>query len=348
MAGLLLVVIWLYPDNLSGSIYPILLILGVLSGCGIATFSVGIGQVSYWYPQERQGAALGMYAGLGNLAPGIFSLLLPLVLSRWDLAGAYFAWTLFLLAGVLIYQWSGLNAYFFQLREKGISVEEALNRAARLGQEIFPKGGARQSLVTAARNWRTWMLVAIYFTTFGGFIALTAWFPTYWKAYFGLGVIAAGGRTAMYSITASAIRVFGGTVADRIGGELTAIISLIATLLGAMLMTFSASISISTFGMLLMAVGMGIANAAVFKLMPQYVKEAVGGAAGWVGGLGAFGGFVIPPVMGLFVRAQGQIGYASGFAVFIGLAGISLSLAYGLRLSRLREQKEQSAPVVAG
>lgn len=346
MAGLLLVVIWLYPDNLSGSIYPILLILGVLSGCGIATFSVGIGQVSYWFPQERQGAALGIYAGLGNLAPGIFSLLLPLVLSRWDLAGAYFAWTLFLLAGVLIYQWSGLNAYFFQLREKGFSVEEAHNQAASLGQKIFPTGGARQSLVTAARNWRTWMLVAIYFTTFGGFIALTAWFPTYWKAYFGLGVVAAGGRTALYSITASAIRIFGGTVADRIGGELTAIISLIATLFGAMLMTFSASISASTFGMLLMAVGMGIANAAVFKLMPQYVKEAVGGAAGWVGGLGAFGGFVIPPVMGIFVRAQGQIGYASGFAVFIGLAGISLSLAYGLRLSRLREQKDQSAPVV--
>jgi len=93
---------------------------------------------------------------------------------------------------------------------------------------------------------------------------------------------------------------------------------------------------------------MGIANAAVFKLMPQYVKEAVGGAAGWVGGLGAFGGFVIPPVMGIFVRSQGQAGYASGFAVFIALAAISLSLAYSLRLSRLREQADQSAPLVAG
>jgi NNP family nitrate/nitrite transporter-like MFS transporter len=348
MAGLLGVVYWLYPDNLSGSIYPILLILGILSGCGIATFSVGIGQVSYWFPQERQGAALGIYAGLGNLAPGIFSLLLPLVLFRWDLAGAYLAWTLFLLAGVLIYQWSGLNAYFFQLREKGSSIEEARTQAARLGQKIFPSGGARQSLVTAARNWRTWLLVAIYFTTFGGFIALTAWFPTYWKAYFALGAVAAGGRTALFSITASAIRVFGGSVSDRIGGELTAILSLAATLVGAILMTFSASISASTFGMLLMAVGMGIANAAVFKLMPQYVKEAVGGAAGWVGGLGAFGGFVIPPVMGIFVRSQGQTGYASGFAVFIGLAAISLSLAYGLRLSRLREQTNQSATAAAG
>jgi len=348
MAGLLLVVYWLYPDNLTNSIYPILLILGILSGCGIATFSVGIGQVSYWFPQERQGAALGIYAGLGNLAPGIFSLLLPLVLSNWDLAGAYLAWTVFLLAGVLIYQWSGLNAYFFQLREQGSSVNAARTQASALGQEIFPSGGARQSLVTAARNWRTWLLVAIYFTTFGGFIALTAWFPTYWKAYFGLGALAAGGRTALFSITASAIRVLGGTIADRVGGEFTAILSLAAALAGAIMMTISASIFISTFGMLLMAVGMGIANAAVFKLMPKYVKEAVGGAAGWVGGLGAFGGFVIPPVMGIFVRSQGQPGYASGFAVFIGLAAISLSLAYGLHLSRRRELAARAAHPAAG
>ena len=348
MAGLLLVVFWLYPGNLSGSIYPVLLVLGVLSGCGIATFSVGIGQVSYWYPQHRQGAALGIYAGLGNLAPGIFSLLLPLVLTRWDLTGAYLAWTVFLLAGVLIYQWSGLNAYFFQLRQQGHPLAEARAKAASLGQEIFPSGGARQSLVTAARNWRTWLLVAIYFTTFGGFIALTAWFPTYWKAYFALGAVAAGGRTALFSITASAIRVLGGSIADRIGGELTAILSLAATLAGAILMTFSASMAISTVGMMLMAIGMGITNAAVFKLMPQYVKKAVGGAAGWVGGLGAFGGFVIPPVMGIFVRSQGQAGYASGFAVFIGLAAVSLSLAYSLRLSGRREQAQKSIPQGAG
>ena len=141
MVGLLLVVYWFYPARLTSSLYPLLLALGVLSGCGIATFSVGIGQVSYWFPQERQGSALGIYAGLGNLAPGLFSLLLPLVLSRWDLAGAYLSWTLFLLIGVLLYQWSGLNAYFFQLREKGSTIEAARTQAASLGQEIFPRRG---------------------------------------------------------------------------------------------------------------------------------------------------------------------------------------------------------------
>jgi len=55
MTGLFLVIYLLYPDRLTLGLYPLLLLLGLLSGCGIATFSVGISQVSYWFPQKRQG-----------------------------------------------------------------------------------------------------------------------------------------------------------------------------------------------------------------------------------------------------------------------------------------------------
>ena len=52
-----------------------------------------------------------------------------------------------------------------------------------------------------------------------------------------------------------------------------------------------------------MAFGMGICNAAVFKISwPQAVPQAVGGAAGWCGWTGAFGGFGHPPVMAFAVR----------------------------------------------
>jgi len=71
---------------------------------------------------------------------------------------------------------------------------------------------------------------------------------------------------------------------------------------------------------------MGFANAAVFKLVPKYSPKAVGGAAGIIGGLGAFGGFVIPPVMGLYVKINGDAGYTQGFSVFLGLAILALIL----------------------
>ncbi len=327
MVGLLLVVYFLYPDNLTGAIYPVLLLLGALSGCGIATFSVGIGQVSYWFPQSRQGRALGAYAGLGNLAPGLFSFLLPVVLGSWGLAGAYLAWLFFLLLGTLLYQFTGMNAYFFQIRKQGKTIEEAKKLAQELGQEIFPKGNAKESLVNAARIWKTWLLVVIYFTTFGGFIAMTAWLPTYWKSFYQASAVAAGTLTALYSLTASAIRIPGGTLSDRLGGEYTVLIALGTTLAGAVTMTISNVYGLSILGVILMALGMGIANAAVFKLMPQYVPQAVGGAAGWIGGLGAFGGFAIPPVLGAFVRFQGQGGYAVGFSTYILLVSVSLGLA---------------------
>lgn len=77
MTGLAVLMVTQYPDGLTTGYYPLLLALGVLSGAGIATFSVGISQVSYWFPQRRQGWALGTYAGAGNLAPGIFSFSFP-------------------------------------------------------------------------------------------------------------------------------------------------------------------------------------------------------------------------------------------------------------------------------
>lgn len=341
MAGLTWVVYRLYPEGMTASLYPWLLLLGVLCGCGIATFSVGVGQVSYWFPQSKQGAALGSYAGLGNLAPGIFSLLLPLALSAWGLKGAYLAWLLFLLAGVMVYTFTGANSFYFQLRSNGMDSDAARAEARLLGQELFPKGNARQSLAAAARNWRTWLLVAVYFTTFGGFIALTAWLPTYWKGLYAAAPLAAGGLTAAFSLTASLLRVAGGSISDRLGGEKTAMLSLVTLLVGAILMSLSRSYGLSLAAELVMAVGMGVANAAVFKLMPQYVPQAVGGAAGWIGGLGAFGGFAIPPVMGALVRAYGEAGYASGFVTFIFMSALSLALAYALQRAHAAQRRAE-------
>jgi NNP family nitrate/nitrite transporter-like MFS transporter len=72
----------------------------------------------------------------------------------------------------------------------------------------------------------------------------------------------------------------------------------------------------------------------VFKLVPQAAPQAVGGVAGWVGGLGAFGGFVIPPVMAFAVNDLGQPGYAIGFVTFIFLTLFSLSMAWILKYTR--------------
>jgi NNP family nitrate/nitrite transporter-like MFS transporter len=336
MLGLFLVIHFFYPDHLFPGIYPLLLLLGVLCGCGIATFSVGISQVSYWFPQAKQGRALAIFAGIGNLAPGIFSFLLPMALVTLSLGGSYLAWLLLLAAGTVYYAIFGRNAWYFQLRAQGASKEEAERKAREHGQVLFPAAGFKETLRTSARVWRTWALVWLYFTTFGGFIALTAWLPTYWHSYFGVGLVTAGALTAVYSILTSAIRIAGGVLSDLLqqGGENTAILALLIMLMGALVMTSTTQFELAVPGEILLAIGMGVCNAAVFKMVPQAVPQAVGGAAGWVGGLGALGGFVIPPVMGFAVRNLGHRGYPIGFVVFVFLALFSLSMAWVLKYTQ--------------
>lgn len=333
MAGLTAMVTLLYPDRLTPEHYPLLLLLGLLSGCGIAVFTVGSSQVSYWFSRARQGRALAVYAGVGNLAPGLFSLILPVVLIGWGLAGTYVAWLTLLAAGTLAYVVLGRNAWYFQLQARGLEPADARRTASDLGQELFPSATALTGLRVAASKWRTWVLVCVYFTTFGGFVALTAWLPTYWISLHGLGVATAGLLTGGYAILTSGIRMVGGIMSDQLekGGENTAILALLIMLQGAALMTLTDQFEVAVPAILLMGMGMGICNAAVFKLVPQEVPEAVGGASGWVGGLGAFGGFVIPPIMGFAVRRHGESGYPLGFVTFLVLALFALSLVWVLK-----------------
>lgn len=339
IAGLWWMLLTLYPAHLDQSHYPLLLVFGALGGCGIAAFSVGIGQVSYWFPQSRQGWALGTYAGLGNTSPGLVALILPLIIAFMGLWGAYLVSLAIVIAGIGLYLVLGHNAWYFQLRHGGMPVEEARHQAAQYGQELFPQASALRTLVESAKRWRTWPLVILYFTTFGGFLALTAWLPTYWQSFFNSSHWTAVILTAGFSLFSSLIRVPGGSWADRFGGEFVAIASLGILLVGALVMTLSMSFVGSIVGEMLVAAGMGVNNAAVFRMVPHYVPDAVGGAAGWVGGLGALGGFAVPPVLGRFVELMGPTGYARGYIVYVGLAVVSLLLTAILYFALRREER---------
>jgi NNP family nitrate/nitrite transporter-like MFS transporter len=330
LGGITLVLHLAYPSNMHG-LYPLILLLGMLSGCGIATFSVGIGQTSYWFPRDRQGMALGTYAGLGNLAPGIFSLILPLYLQKYGFISAYMAWFLFLIAGIILYWFIGINTYYFQLRKTGMTVEESRRVAETKGQQLFPSGNVKHSFINSVKSGNTWKLIVLYFTSFGGFIALTAWFPVYWGDFHGFSPVKSGIMTAVFSLVASGIRVLGGTISDKAGGEKTSMYSLILMLIASIILFLTETTGIVFIAVLLLAAGMGINNAAVFKMVPAYVPKAIGGAAGWIGGIGAFGGFVIPPVLGEIVDHLGRKGYSIEFIIFSFLSVISIFILLRLR-----------------
>lgn len=310
-----------YPEDFDERFYWPFVLFGVLGGAGGATFSVGVPQTSYWFPKHQQGWALGVYAGAGNIGPGVFNFVIPVLIGVVGLAGAYAGWLGFMVIATAVYALTAVDPYFFQLQRQQFEPAEIREIAAANGQEVFPSGSARESLLGAARQPTTWALIVLYTVSFGGgFTALTAWFPTYWHGLHGFGLVAAGGMAALFTVYGSLIRIPGGSLADRLGGEGVAIGSFLVMAVGGGLLTMATSPLLAFLGMMVLGTGMGVANAAIFKLVPAYVPSAVGGASGLIGGIGGMGTLVILPVLGAFTDAYGQIGYAWGFSVFVGLS----------------------------
>jgi NNP family nitrate/nitrite transporter-like MFS transporter len=327
--GLLALLQTSYPDHMAGT-YPILILLGTLIGCGIATFSVGIAQVSYWFPKRQQGGASGVYGGLGNTSPGLSTMFLPLAVGSIGMIGAYSIWFAILLAVTIVYALFIKDAPWFQLRRRGGTVAPA-DVAALGGGETAPKGSAMAGLKLAAGVPATWALVFFYFISFGGFLGFTTWLPTFWHSTYGSSLRDAGVLTAVFSLTCALTRVAGGLLSDRLSIKYALPLNFVLIALGTVALGFSQTFALSLGATLAIGLGMGLQNSIVFKLLPTYVPEAVGGASGWIGGLGALGGFLFPPLLGF---ATGMIGgphsYSLGFLPFAVLVVAALPVVLWL------------------
>lgn len=321
-----------YPGNMNG-LFPLVLIFGAFCGCGLATFSVGIGQTSYWFPKSKQGTALGIFGGAGTMAPGVFALVLSLAISQFSIISIYYIWTIVLGIGAILYALLGFNAPYFQFINKGSSPVEAKNQAMALGNDMFPSGSLKKSLADSAKIKETWFLVIIYFCSFGGFLALTAWLPTYWNKFHSMQGVWPGVLAAAFSILSALIRIPSGHWSDKIGGIKVCTISMILLLIGSLGAGFSNNLVLVLIATVFIAASFGLCNAATFKLVSRFIPNSVGGASGWVGGLGAFGGFFLPQVFSYFVARGGEDnssnwGYANSFLVFGVLAIINLCIIY--------------------
>ena len=249
-----------------------LVLCGFFIGVALASFSVGVGFVSGWYPPDRQGFALGVY-GAGNIGQSLAAFGSPLI------AGALgFAWG-FWIFGILLVVWLLLF----------------LSRAVNA-----PRRNPSRSLADIVRPLRqhmSWVLSLYYFLTFGGFVAMAIYLPIFLTEMFGLTPQDAGFRTAGFVVLATAMRPMGGWLADRVGGRTILLWVFPAT---AAMAIFLACPMMSTFtiGALGMAAAIGLGNGAVFKLVPEHFPQSVGSVTGLVGAAGGLGGFFPPLVVG--------------------------------------------------
>ncbi|RME63799.1 MAG: NarK/NasA family nitrate transporter, partial [Alphaproteobacteria bacterium] len=181
--------------------YPMFLLAALGVGLAGGSFAVGIAYVSKWFPEPKQGTALGVF-GIGNVGAAITNFGAPFLLLAlgWEQTAQVYAAVLLATA----------IAFFLLTKDDPslVARKAAGEKARSMLLQLEP-----------LRNVQVWRFALYYFFVFGGFVALALWLPRYLIGVYGLDIKTAGMLAAFYSIPASLFRAYGGHLSDRYGAR---------------------------------------------------------------------------------------------------------------------------------
>jgi NNP family nitrate/nitrite transporter-like MFS transporter len=317
--------------------YLTMVILALLCGFGGGNFASSMANISFFFPKERKGSALGLNAGLGNLGVSTVQFVVPLVITAgvfgalggepqtwvkgaetremW-LQNAGFIWVPFILASTLA-AWFGMN-------------DIASAKASFSEQAVIFK------------RKHNWIMCWLYLGTFGSFIGYSAGFPLLIKSQFP--EVNALAYAFLGPLVGAVIRPFGGWLSDKIGGAPVTFWNFIAMALavgGVLYFLPSGPSGGNFYGFLamfmLLFLTSGVGNGSTFRMIPiifltermheagkdeaaraQAQRDANKEAAavlGFSSAIGAYGGFFIPKSYGTSIATTG--GPEAALYVFI-------------------------------
>ena len=300
--------------------YNQLLIVALGLGFAGASFAVALPQAGQWYPPKSQGIVLGI-AGAGNIGVVIDFLFAPKIAELWG-------WeSVFLVGGVMSVV--VFIAYAFIAKNAPASVYKARpKRLSDYGKLLKDKD--------------TWWFNLFYAVSFGGFVGFAGYMKVYLMntyqvdmSAFGVEYldesnvkVVAGYFGALCIFAGAVLRPVGGNIADRLGGVKSLYIffgtvASLAVINATMTLPFWVAIVV----LFLIMANLGMANGAVFQLVPQRFGKDIGIMTGIVGAAGGIGGTMLIKTLGWSKGAFD--GYMAGFLIFaavvlVAIAGISL------------------------
>jgi NNP family nitrate/nitrite transporter-like MFS transporter len=292
-----------------------LLAMGVLLGIAGASFGVALSLGSGSFPPRYKGLAMGL-VGAGNIGTSLAALLAPLL-------AQLYGWK-------TVYGIAGLGLIVPVLAIVVLAREPAdVDRHASFREHIaclFEKDG--------------WAFAIIYAVTFGGFIGLTTFLPSYYYDQFGVSKIQAGQLTMLAAFMGAALRIFGGWISDHWGGinTLTAVLLVVAVSL-VLCGLAENSLVLTTLLLLVCFAALGAGNGALFQLVPLRWPLTTAVAGSMIGEIGALGGGLVPNAMGL--SKQYTQTYLWGFVLFAMLTLCSLVMMRAMQLRWTRTWAEK-------
>ncbi len=317
--------------------YPTMLMLALLCGLGGGNFSSSMANISFFFPKERKGSALGVNAGLGNLGVSVVQFLAPLVVAVgvfgifggepqaivrngqavpvWT-QNAAFVWVPWIAL-------AALAAWFFM-------------------NDIADAKASFAAQAAIFRRKHNWLMCVLYLGTFGSFIGFAAGFPLLIRSQFP--AVNPLAYAWLGPLVGAVVRPFGGWLSDKIGGAKVTYWNFVVMALAVVGVLFflpkdTGGLALAFgpadghFGgffvmFLVLFLTTGIGNGSTFRMIPviflnQRLAEARGkgetalaqatrdgnteaaAALGFAGALGAYGGFFIPKSYGSSIAATG-------------------------------------------
>ncbi len=300
--------------------YNQLLIVALGLGFAGASFAVALPQAGQWYPPKLQGVVLGI-AGAGNIGVVIDFLFAPKIAEIWGWESVFGVGAAMAIV-VLI-------AYFFLAQDAP--------------EDVYKKNPKKlKDYGKLLKDKDTWWFCLFYAVSFGGFVGFAGYMKVYLMntyqvdmSAFGLDVldegnvkVIAGYFGALCIFAGAVLRPVGGAIADKIGGIRSlyyfyGTVALLAIINATIALPFAVAILV----LFLIMANLGMANGAVFQLVPQRFGKDIGIMTGIVGCAGGLGGTALIQTLGW---SKGVFdGYTAGFlifalVVFVAISGISL------------------------
>jgi NNP family nitrate/nitrite transporter-like MFS transporter len=324
----------------------LMLLVAATAGLGGGNFASSMANISFFYPDRIKGWALGLNAAGGNIGVSGVQLLTPLLLG-FGLISLYQATPT---AEGLYLQNAGLmwilplvialiGAFFF------------------MNNLTSARSTFKDQLAIVGRK-HTWIMSYIYIGTFGSFIGYSAAFPLLIKTQFPAVTVAIA---FLGPLVGSLSRPLGGLLADKIGGAKVTFWNFIA--MGAATIGVMYFVDIKGFAgfltmFLILFVTTGVGNGSTYRMIPsifreEKLKEARGSgetgralalkaagieaaaALGFIGAIGACGGYLIPRGFGASIAATGAPHLALEVFLAFYVTCIALTWWYYLRKSLL-------------
>jgi NNP family nitrate/nitrite transporter-like MFS transporter len=326
--------------------FSTMLWVAALAGLGGGNFASSMANISFFYPDRMKGWALGLNAAGGNIGVSSVQLLTPILLGM----------------GII-------NLYLAKPGPGGVYLQNAgLMWLLPLAIAVYGAIRYMNNLTTARSTFKdqlaiigrkhTWIMSYIYIGTFGSFIGYSAAFPLLIKTQFPAITIAVA---FLGPLVGSVSRPFGGLLADKIGGAIVTFWNFIA--MGAATVGVMYFVNVKDFNgfltmFLILFVTTGIGNGSTYRMIPsifrqQNLRKAAGGgdagralalktasiesgaAVGFIGAVGACGGYLIPRGFGASIAATGGPHLALAIYLAFYISCIVLTWRYYLRKAPL-------------